>query len=58
MNGHNVLYDNAPLFSNAWVEIEENFISIGLGNGVGNPIVKIQKLIQKIHCSFKHNSLN
>ncbi len=52
MNGHNVLYDNVPFFSNGWVE--ENFIPIGLGDGVGNPIVKIQK----IHCSFKHHNLN
>jgi hypothetical protein len=52
------MYGNVPFFSNYWVEFEENFIPINLGNGLGNPIVKIQKLIQKIDCSFKHHSLN
>ncbi len=52
------MYGNVPFLSNRWVELEEIFIPISLGNGVGNPIVKIQKLIQKIDCSFKHHSLN
>jgi len=61
-NGHVVVYEwaqcfmygNVPFFSNHWVELEENFIPISLRNGVGNPIVKIQK----INCSFKHHNLN
>jgi hypothetical protein len=52
------MYGNVHLFSNHWVEFEKKIIPINFGNGLGNPIIKIQKLIQKIDCSFKHHSLN
>jgi hypothetical protein len=44
------MYNSVPFFCNCIVELQENFIPISLGNGVNNPIVKIQKLIQKIDC--------
>jgi hypothetical protein len=44
------MYNSVPFFCNCSVELQENFIPISLGNGVNNPIVKIQKLIQKIDC--------
>jgi hypothetical protein len=44
------MYNSVPFFCNLSVELQENFIPIGLGNGVDNPILKIQKLIQKIDC--------
>jgi hypothetical protein len=44
------MYNNVPFFYNRSVELQQNFMPIGLGNGVDNPIVKIQKLIQNIDC--------